>query len=548
MTIYRDAVRDADTRAEIRRIAAEPDPTDALVAFGELEAAVADALNPHADGLDPVCAAFRTAAERLCAGDPSAAAPLAELPLPRAVRPKRAEGFAYYGLYPQAYRAAAREAAAIVGDRPALCLGLRGIGAPLSAVVCATLRQLGVRARSWTVRPRGHPFGRRPVLSPDLAARIRDGDPVVLVVDEGPGLSGSSLCGTAAALEAIGVPAADVVLLPAHVPDGSGFVDPDARARWMRHRKVAVPFDRAWAGVPGDARDLSGGLWRAAARADPPAHPHHERLKFLRADGTLLRFVGLGPVGRAATARAATLAALGFGPETSGMADGMLRQRWLAGRRLGPGDGSHALHARAAAYIAARARAFATGRGTDAETLLALVDGEARAAGLAVPDLAPWRPLLADAPEAVPDGSMRPHDWVALPDGRLLKTAGADHGDGHFAPGPTDPAWDAAAHAEAFGLDEQATAAFADDLAARLGDPALPRRLPLLRAAVLAFGHGYARLAATGLGDAPDGRRFAEEAAALRTRLAAALSGLRLAAPGQRRHTPARAPERERAR
>jgi hypothetical protein len=548
MTVYRDAVRDADPRTEIRRIAAGTDPTDALVAFGELEAAAADALNPQADGLDPVCAAFRQAAERLAAGDGTAVAPLAALPLPRRVRLKRAEGFACYALYPQAYRAAAREAAALVGGRPAVCLGLRGIGAPLSAVACATLRAAGVAARSWTVRPRGHPFGRRPVLRPDLAAWLRTGDPVALVADEGPGLSGSSLCGTAAALAEIGFREEDVLLLPAHVPDGSGFLDPDARARWPRHRKVAVPFDRAWAGAPADARDLSGGLWRAVAGADPPAHPHHERLKFLRPDGVVLRFVGLGPVGRAAAERAATLAALGFGPETGGVAEGMLRQRWLAGRRLGQRDGSPSVHVRAAAYLAARARAFGTGRGTDADALLALIDGEARAAGLPVPDLAPWRPLLSDAPETVPDGSMRPHDWVERSDGRLLKTAGTDHGDGHFAPGPTDAAWDAAAHADAFGLDDRAAAAFAHDLAVRLGDPALPRRLPLLRAAAAAFRHGYARLAAAGLGDAPDGRRFAADVPALRRRLAEALSGARLAAPGPGRHTPVRAPERERAR
>ena len=39
---------------------------------------------------------------------------------------------------------------------------------------------------------------------------------------------------------------------------------------------------------------------------------------------------------------------------------------------------------------------------------------------------------------------MMPHEWLELPDGRLLKLDGSAHGDDHFFPGPCDIAWDLA--------------------------------------------------------------------------------------------------------
>src|SRR5262249_33421025 len=54
-----------------------------------------------------------------------------------------------------------------------------------------------------------------------------------------------------------------------------------------------------------------------------------------------------------------------------------------------------------------------------------------------------WPTLGTDLPILV-DGRMQPHEWVRLPDGRMIKTDGASHGDDHFFPGPTDINWDLA--------------------------------------------------------------------------------------------------------
>ena len=74
------------------------------------------------------------------------------------------EGYAYYALYPETYVAAAEQF--IRGRRPgtAVCVGLRSIGTSLSAAVAAGLEAAGWRVLALTLRPRGHPFQRRPIL------------------------------------------------------------------------------------------------------------------------------------------------------------------------------------------------------------------------------------------------------------------------------------------------------------------------------------------------------------------------------------------------
>ena len=76
-------------------------------------------------------------------------------------------------------------------------LGVRSIGTSLSAVVAAVLGERGCDVATWTVRPHGHPFDRRLALGPGLAARLSErSDAELLVVDEGPGMSGSTFAAT----------------------------------------------------------------------------------------------------------------------------------------------------------------------------------------------------------------------------------------------------------------------------------------------------------------------------------------------------------------
>lgn len=165
---------------------------------------------------------------------------------PGEVRARVPEGYAFYALYPEQYAAAA-QAWAAEQDRtaPVLVVGVRTIGTSLSAVVCATLRRLGFAAQRMTVRPSGPPFERvvdLPVLSEAPA--------LALVVDEGPGLSGSSMAAAAEALERAGLPGRQITFLTAHDHLPGRFGSEPVRRRWEATARLAAgSFEPAWDGV-----------------------------------------------------------------------------------------------------------------------------------------------------------------------------------------------------------------------------------------------------------------------------------------------------------
>jgi len=311
---------------------------DLLVDLGELEAGVADDLFEGADGSNDVAHSWRRTAvaagallsatlarnidearrrrDRLVAHIEA----LAGSTLPRHARIRPAEGYAHYGLFPEQYAAAAADAYAALRPTRAVVVGLRSIGTSLSAIVSATLEDRGCAVLPLTVRPRGHPFDRDVSLAPELAAELaRRADDLFLVVDEGPGLSGSSLTGAARAIVALGVPDERVVLLPSWMPHAP-FVSERAREQWRRHRKFTAPFEPAWvSGLEPPFEDLSAGAWRrhfCTGAAYPPVQPQHERRKYLvRRDGAaiLFKFTAIGRRARAARRRAEAIADAGWG-------------------------------------------------------------------------------------------------------------------------------------------------------------------------------------------------------------------------------------------
>src|SRR5438270_8657577 len=127
--------------------------------------------------------------------------------LPKCVELTLPEGFAFYAVYPEAYIAAARK---LQLTGPARVIGIRSIGTTLGGVVAAAL---GAPPPA-TVRPFGDPFARRV----ELPEAILDGEAHYVIVDEGPGLSGSSFGAVADWLEARGVPLARIAFVPS--PDG----------------------------------------------------------------------------------------------------------------------------------------------------------------------------------------------------------------------------------------------------------------------------------------------------------------------------------------
>jgi hypothetical protein len=188
-----------------------------LIDYGEFETALADRLTPDADGLNPTADRLRRLAlltgRLFCCSWHEAPAQadfwanqlergirgIAARPLPQEMFLRASEGYAYYGLYPETYIEAARRFFRGIRPTDVTCIGIRTIGASLSAAVSAELEEQGCRVESHTVRCHGHPFDRRLLLDPALEAHLRmRRDGYFAIVDEGPGPSGSTLCCVAA--------------------------------------------------------------------------------------------------------------------------------------------------------------------------------------------------------------------------------------------------------------------------------------------------------------------------------------------------------------
>ncbi|HEX2559089.1 hypothetical protein [Phenylobacterium sp.] len=369
------------------------------------------------------------------------------------VEVKAPEGYAYYAVYPETYGLAAQQAGF---DKPPAVLGLRSIGTSLAAIVGAA----GSARSVVTARPCGHPFARELKLSNELIQRLK-GD--VAVVDEGPGMSGSSFGAAADLLEGLGVPPDRLWFFPSHLGDLGPRACERHRRRWAGARKRLVTFeDFALGRLPGwfedlvgealgPLEDLSGGAWRQALNVEAPVHAAQERRKYLlrtRTGEFLLKFSGLGATGSDKFARAQALHAAGFAPEPLALRHGFLLERWVGEARVS--TDRDALMDVLGRYLAFRAGRFpaAPEDGAPPGELVEMAAynagqllGEAAAdavRGRLTPLLsAPLRPVRID-------GRMHAWEWLVLPDGRILKADALDHDDAHDLVGCQDIAWDVA--------------------------------------------------------------------------------------------------------
>jgi hypothetical protein len=517
-----------------------------VIENGELEAAVVDALFPDGDGIHPLAQSLRQASVEAghvlwhtWHGDPEQArqwggrlaATLGNLPasqMPRTLEISTPEGYAYYAVYPEMYLEAAQRFYFEVGRCDVVCLGIRSIGSSLSAVVSAALEELGCNVQSFTLRPGGHPFSRRPRFSSELEALLRNQPTAFfLLIDEGPGISGSSLGGTAALLQSWGIPDDRIVFFPSWKTDGSHLSSLEARLQWRQHPQVTASFEEVWldsgrlsAVFPGKLRDLSAGAWRQAvfrsARDYPAVHPQHERRKYLLEPSgepgcsRLLSFAGLGRRGSSKVERLARLADAGFTVAPDRFAHGFLLRSFVAGSPASAESVHPELLERAACYLAHLSREHAAEPSVDDETLREMITVNADE-GLQIPSATLRYALPASSwverPVAL-DGRMQMHEWICTPEG-ILKLDAMDHHDDHFFPGCQDIAWDVAAAAFELELDEKSRNHLVDRYRRLSGDRGITRRLHHYGIAYLAFRLGYATLAASTLPGTLDGLRFA---------------------------------------
>ena len=440
--------------------------------------------------------------------------------LPAEVEVKLPEGYAFYALRPEAYALAARRLRLAASPR---IIGLRSIGTGLACMAAAALDA----APPFTVRPAGDPFARELRLSNAFAAALLKGEAHYVIVDEGPGLSGSSFGAVADWLEDRGVPPERIAFLPGHTnPLGPEACDRHRR-RWEHAQRPVVTLDEPQqtrverlTGPTTEWRDISAGAWRplwSGNEAEWPAiDPTWERRKFLAGTATgewLVKFAGLGRIGEARLTLARQLEQSGFGPEVAGLIDGWLVTRWHGQARPDRPTKDELL-----AYLRFRTGLAAPQPGASLDTLLTMVRRN-------LPERADWAPDLAVlSPRPVcTDNRMTPQEWLRLPSGRLVKADAVDHHQAHDLIGCQDIAWDLAGAV----LELELSPATAAELRAALNvDPAL---LDFITVAYAAFRVGAHRMSAASLGHWPDEQR--------RNVLAAERMERRLAAVDAIQHT-----------
>lgn len=563
MLVYGDACRTEPPRLTAARLGAQVAALDAMppgigrhealvaafILAGELAQGLADhafaAAGADAPHLlpDAAMALLQGLAAAVLASWRSGFAVLPKLPgcalpepLPALVDLRQAEGFAFYALYPEGY---AQAAAASGLGADTQVIGLRSIGAPLAVMVAAAL---GAPAPV-TLRPVGHPWQRRLAMTGALADRLRQGRRFA-VVDEGPGLSGSSMGAVADFLEDAGVAPGRVHFFPSHGGDPGAQASARHRGRWATAQRHVTGFDTlmrpaggshrpaggshrlvSWVAdltglADGELQDISGGAWRHGLPEArwPPAATGQERRKFLLPAGGkrwLLKFAGLGEAGRRRAAMAAALSDAGFVPGFAGHRHGFSVERWVDGaagtdRRPVPDA------ARIARYLAFRARRFPLDRGADTAALWAMArhnTGEhlgVAAAGALERCRFDLDDLQRRTRRIAVDGRMHAWEWLCPPSGELLKADAVDHHDSHDLVGGQDLAWDVAGAEIELGLDGRELGRTILDA----GGPAIfPGLLAFCRPCYLAFQLGsYVMAAASCADQAPEAKRLAAQA------------------------------------
>jgi len=448
----------------------------ALLYAGELECAVSD----QGGTAQPWAAATDALAAALAAAEPPHVSLQQQLSLIEAVMPpeelvlSNPEGFAYYALHPLAFADVVKKLTSLPAC--AIVFGIRSIGVTLSAVFAAALRKQGCPAERASVRPMGHPYDRYTELSPEQLQLVHSGissGSSFFVVDEGPGISGSSFLSVGEALVRAGVAHEKIAFICSYEPDIDRLHAPNGPQRWRKFHWMAVPGELR---LPSGAEVyIGGGEWRNHFLRDESCWPaswvNFERVKYLSSgseDPRFFKFLGFGHYGQQVAERESATAAAGFGPDPRAESHGFVSYPRIEGRPMLATDISESILARMAAYCAFRAQVFRTDM-VDLRTLQQMAEHNLQELRF------DFSPALELERPALVDGRMQPHEWILTADGQMLKTDSGIHGDDHFLPGATDIAWDLAGAIIEWRMDARHTEAFLKMYHRASGDDARKR-------------------------------------------------------------------------
>ncbi|MGE5497023.1 MAG: hypothetical protein ACM3Q2_03090 [Syntrophothermus sp.] len=462
------------------------------------------------------------------------------------------EGYAFYGYYPETYIDAAEKFISDVKPESAVIIGLRSIGTSFSSVVSAVLNYHNIPSKSFTVRPRGDYLSRAVYLSRKLKREItQGGTPYFLLVDEGPGLSGSSFGVTAECLSHFGVPDDRIIFISSWNPAPEGLITELGRERWKVHRKYYSDFDSTWISSGKLFRflpfkfiaDISRGKWRSLFYSDqsmsPAVYPAEERRKFLCSDNNSgvsrvltsafrerkgkrgrgeiyqLKFTGLGRYGRKYNSRAFLLSGSGLIPPALNFTSGFLISRFEPGTPLSTAAITYNTLSRAAEYLTFINNRFPVmpSRNFD-EMFLMILENVSESLGPR------WGAIIQKygaqfekcySHTAVQiDGHMFPYEWISSGDS-IFKTDGLTHHADQFFPGCQDICWDLAGYIIESELGVEKESFLLQRFSQLSGDKSIPGKIGFYKLAYLAFRLGHSSVASDILSVSADGSKVRKQ-------------------------------------
>lgn len=455
---------------------------------------------------------------------------LKQMQLPEQITLNVPEGFVFYGLYPEVYLEATSEFIKEMKPEKTLVIGLRSIGTVLSALIGAHLQSVGCVVKTLTVRPRGHPFNRFLVLDEKIKNMIRQSTGYyVIIADEGPGLSGSSIGGTLSAVKSLNVPSNRTVIFPSWLPSGERFISENARVLWNDYKKYTGSFENQWI-LNGKLErnlqkrlvyEISAGMWRSRFITEPsdfpPVHPHHERRKFMLVDNSeekknrwIAKFVGLGKYGASNVERAQKLAEMGFTPSVDQLCNGFAVMPFVEGNVLKASDLDESLIDFVKKYLLFIQKTMGASLQVSYDQMFEMIytnvkEGMGENWCRCLEKFTPETSSLYEEVAVAIDGRMMPHDFLKTGD-RFVKVDHIEHHSDQFFHGVQNICWDIAGFFVEFELDRRKREHFLENFTSI--DSFVNKRQQFFNIAYLAFRLGYVSLAADSLKGEPDAGRF----------------------------------------